>query len=115
MPLPRHILSVTTNCCQRTTREEILQGAGYHVTSVPSTSDALRKVTANGGAFDLVVICDCTPADDRARFIAALKFASPAVPILLIGEQREMLADDKVGASEGPQALLNHVEALLAS
>lgn len=114
MPLPRHILSIAPNCCLRANREEVFKSAGYDVTSVASTSDGLRKLSATGDAFDIVIVCDCTPADDRARFIAALKFTSPDMPILLIGEQRELLADDVVRALDGPRVLLNHIEVLLA-
>ncbi|HLY97185.1 MAG TPA: hypothetical protein VKO66_08190, partial [Sideroxyarcus sp.] len=85
LPLPRHILSVAPNCCLRYTREEIFKAAGYAVTSVPSTSDALQQLSGTGDAFDIVVVCDCTPADDRARLVATLKVTSPAIPALLVG------------------------------
>ena len=117
MPLPRHILSVAPNCCLRYTREEIFKAAGYAVTSVPSTSDALQQLSGTGDAFDIVVVCDCTPADDRARLVATLKVTSPAIPVLLVGvgKQKEFLIDDAVGRLDGPEALLNHIAALLAS
>lgn len=117
MPLPRHILSVAPNCCLRNTREEIFKTAGYAVTSVPSTSDALRQLRGTGDAFDIVVVCDCTPAHERVRLVATLKVTSPAIPVLLIGvgERREFLTDDAVGRLDGPEALLNHIAALLAS
>jgi DNA-binding response OmpR family regulator len=95
------------------TREDIFKGAGYAVTSVPSTSDALRKLSSNGFAFDIAVVCDCIPADDRARFIATVKATSPNIPILLIGGRREPLTDDVVGRLDGPESLLNHLAGLL--
>ncbi len=96
------------------TRECIFERAGYAVTSLPSTSEALSKISGNGFACDVVVVCDCLPADDRARFVAAIKATSPTIPILLIGERRELLTDDVVRGSDGPEALLNHVAGLLA-
>jgi DNA-binding NtrC family response regulator len=113
LSLPRHILSVAPNCCLRATREEIFKTAGYAVTSLSSTSEALRKLSGNGFAFDIVVVCDCIPADDRSRFIATVKATSPTIPILLIGEGRELLITDAVRGLDGPEALLNHVAGLM--
>jgi DNA-binding NtrC family response regulator len=96
------------------TREDIFKRAGYAVTSLPSTSDALRKLSSDDFAFDIVVVCDCIPADERARFVATAKAISPTIPILLIGEEGQPLTDDAVRGLDGPQALLNHVAGLLA-
>ncbi len=115
MPLPRHILSIAPNCCLRTTREEIFRRAGYAVTSLPSTCDALLSLSGDSVDFDVVVVCDCTPADERARFIATVKATSPTTPILVIGERRELLTDDAVLGLDGPDALLNHVASLIFS
>jgi DNA-binding NtrC family response regulator len=114
LPLPRHILSVAPNRCLRTTREEIFERAGYAVTSLSSIFDALRKLSGNGDAFDIVVVCGCIPAEERSRFIATIKATSPTTPILLIGEEREPLTDDAVRGLDGPELLLNHVAGLLA-
>lgn len=97
------------------TREEIFKSAGYAVSSVPSTFDALRKLSGNGYAFDIVVVCDCIPAEERLRFIATVKATSPTTPILVIGDRRELLTDDAVRGLDGPQALLNHLAGLLVS
>lgn len=102
------------NCCLRITRENIFKGAGYAVTSLPSTSEALRKISGNGFAFDVVVVCDCAPADERARFIATVKATSPSIPILLVGQRRELLTDDAVRCSDVPQAILTNAAGLLA-
>jgi hypothetical protein len=85
------------------------------VTSLPSTSDALHKFSGNGFAVDIVVICDCIPADERARFVATVKAISPTIPILLIGQRRELLTDDAVRGLDGPETLLNHIAGLLAT
>ena len=99
----------------KTYAEDVIEDAGYAVTSFPSTFDALRKLSGIGDAFDIVVICDCIPAEERSRFIATIKATSPTTPILLIGEEREPLTDDAVRGLDGPEALLNHVAGLLAA
>ncbi len=114
MSLPRrHILSVEPDPTLREVRELILQRAGYVVTSLPSTSEALASVSGKGLVFDILLVCDSTPADERARLIANLKAASPHTPVLMIGQRREQLIDDVVHGLDGPQVLLDHVAGLL--
>ncbi len=115
MPLPRQILSVATNCRCRAIREEILTSAAYAVKSPPSTSEALQILSGNGYAFDLVVVCDCVPAEERLRFIATIKATSPNLPILLIGANRDSLVDDLVTGYDEPTTMLSRVANLLAA
>jgi DNA-binding NtrC family response regulator len=111
--LLRHILCVAPDGCFHTPREEILQDAGYAVRSFPSTSQALRTICGRSVAFDIVVVCDCIRADERARFIATVKATSPHTPVLVIGERRDLLADGVVSDHDGQRALLDHVAGLL--
>ncbi len=113
MPLPCHILSIAPNGGLRTIRDGILQDAGYVVTSLPSTYDALRVLNGTGYAFDIVIVCDCVPAEERSRFIATVKAASPSTPMLLIGKEREPLTDDF--AHDEPQNILDRVAGSVAA
>ncbi len=113
MSLLRHVLYVGPNDEVRATRQEMLQRAGYVVRSFQSTPQALRAISSGRAAFDIVVVCDCAAAVERARLIATVKAASPHVPVLVIGDRRDPLADGVVNELDGPQALLDHVSALL--
>jgi DNA-binding NtrC family response regulator len=111
--LTRYILSVAPDPTLRRLREELLRRAGYVVTSLPSTSEALATISGKRIAFDIMIVCDCTPGDERRRLIAMLKATSPHTPVLVIGEHRELLCDDVVHGLNGAQALLDHVAGLL--
>jgi hypothetical protein len=52
-------------------------------------------------------------AADEIILPAAVKTTSPTIPILLIGEGRELLINDSVRGLAGPEALLNHVAGLM--
>ncbi len=113
MLTPGHILSIAPDPSLRATREGILQDAGYAVTSLSNTSEALAIIGGERIAFDILIVCDCTPADERSRLIATLKATSPHTPVLVIGQQREPLSDDVMHGLNGPQALLDRVARLL--
>ena len=113
MSAPSHILFVAPNPYFRIAREETLQHAGYRLSTFASASEALDKIGSNNFAFDLMILCDSLAAEQRGHLIAMVKVTSPHIPVLVIGDTRDRLADGVVSDLDGPEALLDHITALL--
>jgi CheY-like chemotaxis protein len=89
------ILLIDDNAVQATTRQTILQRAGYAVISVLSPQEALQQIDHNNspGAIDLVITDHLMPGMNGAAFVAELRKHFPALPVLVISGMEEAEAE----------------------
>ena len=89
------ILLIDDNAVQATTRQTILQRAGYAVISVLSPQEALHQIDHNNspGAIDLVITDHLMPGMNGAAFVAELRKHFPTLPVLVISGMEEAEAE----------------------
>jgi CheY-like chemotaxis protein len=105
----RRILSVSYDQSLLLTREMLLSGAGFQVTSVRTLRDALE--CCKRSQFDLIIVGHSIPQRDKRELVKEVREVSPA-PLLSIrrhGEPPLPEADHSVDALEGPAVLLAEV------
>lgn len=94
------------------TRSRVLQSAGYLVTSVLSSKQAIAQFLE--GDFDLVVLCHSIPEKERQRLVSVIREHSSRTPIIFISSglgQRDPSAD--VTIESDPKDLLSGLRAVL--
>lgn len=111
----KSILSISYNESLLLTREWMLKGEGYHVTSALGLTEAV--VQCRQASYDLAIIGHSIPRPDKLVLIAEIK-KNCVVPILSIdrhGEQGLPEADVWVDSIEGPEVFLSVVHKILRS
>lgn len=81
--------------------------AGYKVVPVVDPVDTVYKLF--NGDFDLVLICESLPLEDRQRLARLVRNHSPSTPVLMIDRQEGM--DYEMGT----RAVLGNAEKILAA
>lgn len=102
------ILSIGSNPELLSTRQMLLQSAGYIVESTCSTDQAIRRVRDSD--FDLVMVCHSLSESEKERLTRAVREMS-SIPIIFVGLAP---SDPEHAHSEtGPVELLRNIELLL--
>jgi DNA-binding response OmpR family regulator len=81
--------------------------AGYNVVPVVDPVDTVYKLF--NGDFDLVLLCESLPVDDRRRLARLVRNHSPSTPVLIINEQ------EGVDYDMGTRGVLGNAEKILAA
>ena len=107
------ILSIFYDQSLLQTRQWLLEGEGYLVTSAMRLKEAVEL--CRDRSFDLVIIGYSIPDEDRQRFITALRFAcsTPVLALLRFNENVVERADYNFDASCGPAELVRMVMKIL--
>jgi len=109
------VLSVSYDESLLRTREWILKGAGFAVTSALGFSEALTHCRSE--AFDLAIIGHSIPKSDRIALISQLRQHNHTRVLALRrhGEEHIPGADHSIEPSLGPHALIEAVRTALAT
>lgn len=104
------ILSISYDPSLLTTRQMILEKAGYEVSSALGFAEVL-EICQNRHDFDLVLMGHSMPQKDKIALYDALRPNCPAplLSILRYGDSRIPQAQYSVRANDGPEALLEAV------
>jgi DNA-binding NtrC family response regulator len=111
--MAKRILSVSYDEALLTTRHHILEKAGFEVVSALGYIKAMEEYKKQ--KFDLVLLGHTLPANDKTALIARARDL-PGCPVLTIrrhGDPPHPDADYSVDASDGPQKLLDVIQAAL--
>ena len=65
-------------------RNAVITAAGYSVASATDSHEAVDKLL--NGDFDLVVLCQSIPDDDRRRLARIISSYSPSTPIIMVSQ-----------------------------
>lgn len=90
---PERILLVDDNEMGLRARKVVLEELGYEVTAVCCSVEALQHFSTGG--FSLVVTDYKMPRLDGIQFIACIREASPAIPVIMISGFAEALGLDE--------------------
>lgn len=112
--MKKHILSISYDESLLTTRQIILERAGYAVSSALGFAEALDVCTTTHD-FDLVLMGHSMPQKDKIALIEALRpnCKAPLLSILRHGDAPIPQANYAVDSNDGPDALLNAVRKVL--
>lgn len=107
------ILSISYNEPLLHTREWMLKAEGFRVTSVSGFVDAMRR--CQEGGFDLAIMGHSIPHQDQMILVKEFKQFCPAPVLSLVthGDAPLPQADFWLEASDGPEALIGKVRAVL--
>lgn len=107
------ILSISLDVELLSTRNLVLQSAGYLVVAAYSLKEAVDRF--QDGDFDLVLLCQSIPTKEKDRLTCWIRASGSRVPVLSVSAspcQRDTFTDATV--ESGPKALLEGIkEALL--
>lgn len=112
--MKKRILSISYDASLLTTRQWILERAGYDVSSALGFAEAL-EACKNHHSFDLVLMGHSMPQKDKMALFDALQptCKAPLLSILRPGDTPIRQANYAVGADDGPDALLEAIETAL--
>jgi CheY-like chemotaxis protein len=112
--MSKHILSVSYDQALLTTRQLILESAGFIVSSAFGFAEAL-EICKTRHDFDLILMGHSMPQKDKMALLAALrpKCQAPLLSILRHGDSPISQADYSVDSADGPAVLLEAVKAAL--
>ena len=115
--VPAHILQVAYYPTLRETRAELLERAGYRVTSVLGNDDAMEVGGAVMAATDLVVVGFSTSHSVRAAMVHWFKAHYPTLPVLVLQlhSWERFPEADAATLSEDPAIWLSEVARILKS
>ena len=80
--MPEIVLAVGFDLSLMTTRDLVLQSAGYVVVEASSLKEAVDHFQS--GDFDLVLLCYSVPAGDRERLASLIRASGSRIPIVSI-------------------------------
>src|SRR5580693_4664431 len=80
--MPEIVLAVGFDLSLMTTRDLVLQSAGYVVVEASSLEEAVDHFQS--GDFDLVLLCHSVPAGDRERLASLIRASGSRIPIVSI-------------------------------
>lgn len=111
--MSKRILSVSYDESLLSTRQLILQHAGYEVTSALGFTDALEH--CKKGEFDLVLIGHSIPREDKQTLVKVTRMVSQAPVLSILRPTSAPLAeaDYSVQSADGPEALVAAVDKAL--
>ena len=111
--MPKHILSVSYDESLLSTRQMLLQQAGYAVTSALGFPEALEL--CKKGEFDLVLIGHSIPREDKQVLVRVTRMVSQAPVLSILRPTSVPLAeaDYSVQSADGPEALVAAVDKAL--
>lgn len=104
MPLTL-VLSVSLDAALLSTRNLVLQSAGYTVVAAFSIKEAVDCFL--GGDFDLVLLCQSIPTKDKDRLTCCIRASGSRIPVVSVSGklfQHDAFADATV--ENEPEALL---------
>lgn len=114
VPVARRVLSVSRDPMLLTSRNAILQQAGYTVETTMKTSEALEIV--RNGRVDAVVLGDSVSYAERNALAQAIREIAPKLPILVLKLASEVPppeATSWMDSLDGPEALLAKLSEIL--
>jgi DNA-binding response OmpR family regulator len=88
-------------------RNAQLAAAGFKVASASHSCEVVDKLL--NGDFDLVLLCDSMPDEDRRRLARIIRSYSPSTPVVLIS------SEESAQCEPGIQTVKCHPEQLLAA
>jgi CheY-like chemotaxis protein len=112
--IARRILSIEYSVPVLETRNTILRGAGYEITSASSFYQALERLQEN--RFDLVLFGRSIPGVQLRDFLELIQLKAPAARTMLLrdsSEVKDFRADYLHDPDTGPEALISAIESLL--
>lgn len=113
--VPKSVLSISYDPSLLTTRQMLLEQAGYSVVSAHGFTEALEQCHA--AQYDIVLMGHSMPRKDKSALAAAIRehCAAPILSIRRPDEPPLPEADYSVESDEGPTILLAGIEAILAT
>ena len=111
--MPEIVLAVGFDLSLMTTRDLVLQSAGYVVVEASSLKEAVDHFQS--GDFDLVLLCHSVPAGDRERLTSLIRASGSRIPIVSIeGSLGECDFFAKATLEDGPNRFLAGIRDALA-
>ncbi|HTW82119.1 MAG TPA: hypothetical protein VME23_21420 [Terracidiphilus sp.] len=96
------------------TRNLVLQSAGYTVVAAYSVKEAVDRL--QGGDFDLVLLCQSIPANERDRLSRWIRASGSRIPAVSVSAKLRLSdAFSGVTVDSDPDALLRGVREVLIS
>lgn len=110
----KRILSISYDEALLTTRQLILERAGFEVSSALGFAEALERCDS-GQEFDLVLLGHSMPRKDKTALIGALRPTcnAPVLSIRRHGEEPLPEANYSIDSYDGPAALIKAVKSAL--
>lgn len=108
------VLSIGLDAGLLRARNLVLQSAGYNVVSAFSIKEAVDRFQA--GDFDLVLLCQSIPANDRDGLTARIRASGSSVPVVCVSGtlfSHHAVSDVTVGSEPG--ALLSGIGEVLSN
>jgi CheY-like chemotaxis protein len=112
--IARRILSIEYSAPVLETRNALLRGAGYYISSASTFYQALERLQEN--RFDLVLIGRSIPGVQLRGFLELIQLKAPTARTMLLrdsSEDKDFRADWQ-DPDAGPEALLRAIEGLFA-
>lgn len=106
------VLSVGLDAMLLSTRNSVLQSAGYFVVPAFSLKEAVDHI--RNGDFDLVLLCQSIPAQERDRLTIWIRASGSRIPVVLVSSdrgERDAFTDSTVDSA--PNALLAGITQVL--
>ena len=109
----KSVLSISYDSSLLTTRQMLLEQAGYTVTSALGFEEAMER--CHSSQYDIVLIGHSIPRTEKSTLAAILRqhCDAPILSIRMQGDPPLAEADYSVQADEGPTILLAGVRAIL--
>ena len=112
--MKKRILSISYDLSLLTTRQMLLEAAGYVVTSALGFAEAM-EICKKRHDFDLILMGHSMPQKDKSLLLAALRpeCSAPVISILRHGDSPPAETSFYVDSQDGPRTLLQTVRAAL--
>jgi DNA-binding NtrC family response regulator len=113
--MPAHILQIAYYPTLRDIRAQLLDAAGYEVTSVLGNDEAMALSPSRIAVIDLVLVGFSTSHSIRAEIVQWFKVRHPMIPVVALQfyEWEKFLEADAVSLCEDPRNLLAAVANIL--
>jgi DNA-binding response OmpR family regulator len=72
-------------------RDRALTGAGFKVVPASTSPEIINRLF-NGG-FDIVILCNSIPGDERRKLASIIRNYSPSTPVLVIADMQGRVHD----------------------
>jgi DNA-binding response OmpR family regulator len=111
----RRILSISYDLSLLTTRQMLLEQAGYQPISALGFTDAVQR--CREGKFDLAIIGHSIPQKDKRALVQEIRQSckAPVLSLYTTSEGPLEAAEYAIDANEGPAAVLNMVNQIVGT
>ena len=111
--MPKSVLSISYDSSLATTRQMLLEQAGYTVTSAFGFLQAMER--CHSSEYDIVLMGHSIPRSEKSALVTVIRqhCDAPILSIRVQGDPPLTEADYSVQADEGPTILLAGIRAIL--